>query len=472
MEIKKATFNKWSYVVFAVSLILVFALNVQLSFFYPVHTYDLDLLVYMLLVFVPLAVIGVFGGVALKKESAFKIVSFYAILVSILLFVFLHSSFETCDYLTFLKGWCGNYTKGSVKDALYSIVDVSNYTPFYNYILIFIAKMGFNSLYAIKYVTLLFSILLGIVLEKIICHIRNSKFNFLRFVVFLVLPPVFIEFGAWGQCDAIYTSFAMLALLFALKKKSKLSFMFIGFSFAVKMQFLFIVPILFVMLIVKDENGEHYLKWKDIWIAPLMYVVNLVPVLAGRPILDVLMVYLKQTVGDDRISGCCGNLCYIYHLLGVVHGTTVFNVLVAFQVVLTLCIMAVILFVIFKRNKMQVLNKKDLLFFGMLFAFVMVFFMPKMLDRFYYISMCLTWVYFCVNKSSKTLLNIVLCCNTLFFMMYLHFYIYLTTFVSVFVSVVGVVSAFANIAILAWQFWTEYAKDVFVKQNKKELENE
>ncbi len=468
MELGKVRFNKLSRAVFWISSILIFALFVQLSFFYPLHTFDKSLLVYMILVMIPLAVIGVWGGISLKGENKLKQIIFYAVLLAIFGFVFVHSSFETCDYLTFLKGWCGNYGSVSFKQALFNIVDVSNYTPFYNYFLIVIAKLGVNSLYAIKYVTFAFSILLAFVIEKIVCHLTNSRFNFLRFVVFLILPPVLIEYSAWGQCDAIYVTFAMLALLFALKKKSALSFAFVGLSFAIKLQFLFIVPVLFVMLIVKDENGEHYLKWKHLWIAPLMYAVNLIPVLAGRPVLDVLMVYLNQTVGDNRISGCCGNLCYIYHLLGVEAGITLYSLLVVFQIVLTIAIMVLILFVIFKKNKQKVLTKTDLLFFGMLFAFVMVFFMPKMLDRFYFIAMCLTWIYFFANKNSRSFFSLILINDTLVFMMYLHFYIYLSTFVSVMVSIVGMISAFANLVILSQTFWTDYAKDVLIKSKKKE----
>ena len=151
--------------------------------------------------------------------------------------------------------------------------------------------------------------------RSIIKTIKNEKFSYALFMIFMIIPYILVEYAEWGQCDAIYTSFAFLSFYFALNKKSKLSFLFIGLAFVTKMQFLFMVPILFVMLIVKDENGEHYLKWKDIWIAPLCYVINLVPVLAGRPLIDMLKVYLMQAKFDNRITGNCPNVCMFLSIL-------------------------------------------------------------------------------------------------------------------------------------------------------------
>ena len=462
--------NVASYVTI-LSIVLVLIFNVCLAIFQPIQLnfYNGHKL-YLIGMFLTILFIAVLGMISMKQESILKKNLFLLVLVVVYIFVFFHSNFQSCDYLTFLKNWVLKYRKMSIKEALFSVVDVSNYTPAYNYFLI--AKLGGESLFAIKYLTFLWSILLAFVIEKIINFILKDKFSFLRFAVFLAFPPILLEYAPWGQCDAIYTTLAMLAFLFALKKKSKLSFMFIGLSFAFKLQFLFIVPILFAMLIVKDENGKHYLKWKDLWIAPLMYVVNFVPALAGRSIVDLLMVYLNQSQYDTRISGTCGNFCYLFHFFGwAEYGTTLYNVLTIFCVVLTLSLMVFVLIVVFKTNKSRKLNAKDFSFLGVLFAFLMVFFMPKMLDRFYFIAMCLAIVNFFVNKNKLNLLVMMLVSNTLYFMMYLHFFIDLPEFLSVLTSVIGLISAYVNMACLFWIFYKDYCK-LLLKKTKGDSLNE
>ncbi len=395
-----------------------------------------DAVIYFLLCFIILLIIGIFGIIKYIKEHKIKQLVFLIVLILAIFFVIVcFANTEVGDYLTFLEKWYNEYQNGTLKEDLYKIIDVSNYTPAYNYILIFLAKIGANSLYSIKFVTFLFSLLLAFSVEKIINQIKKDKFNYLRFFVILALPPILVEYSLWGQCDAIYTSFAMLAFLFALKKKSKLSFMFVGLSFAFKLQFLFVVPILFVMLIIKDENGEHYLKWKDIYIAPLMYLINLIPVFAGRPIDELLLVYLNQSVYDNRISGNCANICFLYYYNNVSYGQTIYNVLTIIHVILTFLVIGFYLFVIFKLNKRHRLSAKDLVFFGMAFSFSMVFFMPKMLDRFYFISFCFSFIYMLIDRSTKSKYYFVLILNSLFLMMVLHFLISSSFYL-------GIISAF------------------------------
>ena len=296
--------------------------------------------------------------------------------------------------------------------------------------------------------------------------VAKTKFEPLRFVCFLILSPILFEYSAWGQCDAIYTSFAMLAFLFALKKKSKLSFLFVGLSFAVKLQFLFVVPVLFVMLIVKDEKGEHYLKWKDIWIAPLMYAVNLVPAFAGRNVLDLLLVYANQTGTDYGVSSNCANVLYFYTLLEDYLGVNVpwlETLLIALFVVITILVLVLILYVVFKRNKIKKLEQKDLVFFGVLFSFAMVFLMPKMLDRFYFIPMAMACVWFFVDKSFSSKIVPVLIHNALYFMMYLTYIDYIKGFISIAISVVAMVSAFVAAGMLI-----VYTKNKYLDEIKSE----
>lgn len=388
-------------------LVISFALLIIPIIYIKWNSFDvMDLSLYSILIFIPLFIIAILGTNSIIKNDTKrykKLTYFYIALLFIYIMSLLFVVWESNDYIKYLSKWYGYYSTHNLKDALYGIIDVSNYTPAYNYFLILMAKLGFTDLYGIKLITFLFSLLLAFIITKIISSIKKTNFNYLIFVSILLLPMVLIEYTAWGQCDAIYTSFALLAFYFAINKKSKLCFMFLGISFAFKLQFLFIVPILFVMLIIKDENGDRYLKWKDIWIVPVMYCINLIPAISGRSILDLLTVYINQSTEDNRLAGNCANICQIYMLLDL-DNSSIKNVLMISHLALTMIMLFIILFLVFKRYKKYGLTKNDLVFYGMVFAFTMVFFMPKMLDRFFYIALMLSIINVCVNKNKINML--------------------------------------------------------------------
>ena len=275
--------------------IIVFALFLWIfSFsFVELSSYSIDTLFYFILIFFILSVIGLMGTIQIVKQNKeyykIKVLSFLILIVYILFVTVILSVYISIDFDYFLSQWIDSYKNLSFSEALYKIVDVSIYTPLYNYFLIIIARCGINSLYTVKFLTFLFSIFLAFVMELIVKHVRRVDFNFIRFAIFMIIPTICMEYASWGQCDAIYTAFCLLAFYFALKKKSKLSFLSVGIAFAFKLQFLFVVPILFVMLLIKDKSGAHYLKWKDIWIAPVMYVLNFIGVLK---------------VGTDKSTNC------------------------------------------------------------------------------------------------------------------------------------------------------------------------
>lgn len=403
---------------------LIAVLLVMISFaFIDFKAFNFEIIPYMCLIAIPLAVLGILGTIQITKNNANykkKLFIFWG-LVAVVFFVTIYfANYVSSDYYYYLNPWCESYKSMSFKDCLYHIFDVSNYTPVYNYFLILFAKTGVNSLYAIKYLTFLFSILLAISMELLISKISGSKFNILHLMIFLLVPTICTEFSWWGQCDAIYTSFCLLAFYFALSKKSKLSFLFVGIAFAFKLQFLFIVPILFVLLIIKDENGEHYLKWKDIWIGPVMYLLNILPVFVGRSFVDVLSVYFTQGGFYDRLSQDCANLCSIFDFLGLGSGFA-YKFLLVFQVLISITI--VLLFVIFliKYSKSNKLTSYDLTFFATIISFCMVFFMPKMLDRFYFLTVSLGIVLYFSKKTTRNFQIATLLEISLYYVMFYSF---------------------------------------------------
>lgn len=111
----------------------------------------------------------------------------------------------------------------------------------------------------------------------------------------LFLPTVILNGSLWGQCDSIYTAFAVLGLYLALDERPWLSVCCIALSFAFKLQAVFILPVYAVLLFTGRIRLRHIAAF------PAAYVLAVLPaVLLGRPFLETLTLYFSQagTVGD------------------------------------------------------------------------------------------------------------------------------------------------------------------------------
>ncbi len=365
------------------------------------------IVLYSLLVALPLIAIGVVHTVRCRRGQEKKL-SIWAVWVAVGLVFGLSLwliNYESADWQYYLSPWCKSYQDMNFVDALRRIVVVSDYTPLYNYFLIIFAHLFSlqGCLYAIKYLTFVFSLALAVAMELIICHIRQTKFSYLHLALFLLLPPVLLEFTAWGQCDAIYTAFCLFAFYWALKHRSVPCFICLGLAFAIKLQFLFICPIIFVMLIIRDADGKKYLSWKWVWLAPLMYAVNLVPCLVGASFQDLLLVYFRQTGVYNKISMECANLGYLFNW--VVSSQPMAAKIVVWGLALLGMAATILLLVwVLRVHRRQTLTAADIVRYALCFALVMVYCMPKMHDRFYFLAVALAWVWALVQPSRENAL--------------------------------------------------------------------
>ena len=78
--------------------------------------------------------------------------------------------------------------------------------------------------------------------------------------------------------------------------------------------------------------------------------------------------------------------------------------------------------------------------------------MPKMLDRFYYIAMSLSFVYFLVKPTKVSFLNLAFTIFALYFMMTMQF---ISLFSAAF-GVIAVVAAAANIGLILYTMRKDY----------------
>ena len=377
-----------------------------------------DWVIYAVLVAVPLIVIGVLATRQQLRKTTCKhrkwhLVNLYLGLLLVWSFTVITADHYHSDFSLSLNPWVQTYAERGFLWSMRHFTEVSNYTAFYNYFLIILGQCHPTTtaiLYAIKYLTYLASIAMAVAVALIVARIRQKPFSWWLIITCLLLPPVILESAIWGQCDAIYAALCLFAFYAALKHRSKTSMVLIGLAFTIKFQFIFMVPVLFIMLIIKDADGKHYLRWRDLWLAPLLYAVNLLPVLFGSEFLPLITVYFGQASGDylsanaatlPALVGLVIALPYLFHL-----NTPFYFTDEAYSAIYYVCLgigliaFGLLLWVVIRRSLRQKPPATDWVYYALLFALTMPFIMPHMHDRFLFLAAVLAMVYVCVTPSS------------------------------------------------------------------------
>jgi Gpi18-like mannosyltransferase len=196
---------------------------------------------------------------------------------------------KTGDYVCFLEPWL-NFIKshGYGSSLKYGFYD---YAPSYIYILVLIAKLGFNPLFSVKIVSVFFEYVAAFFIGKIaVLKYKNNLFVWISMAVIPILPSVLLNSGYLSQCDSIYSAFVMGSVYYALRNKQFTSVILFGIAFAFKMQAVMLLPFYFVMML----RGN--IRWYYFLLIPIIFIVSILPTwLYGRSFSDLLSVYLAQT---------------------------------------------------------------------------------------------------------------------------------------------------------------------------------
>ena len=279
--------------------------------------------------------------------------------------------YETLDYQDFLKVWVQYFRDwGGFRGLRFS---VGNYNIPYLYFLAAISYSGIYDLFLIKLFSIFFDVLLAFSAAGITGLFYDSPTRKLTaFFLTLFLPTVFLNGSLWGQCDSVYTALGMLGVYYGLKRKSALSVILITLSFAVKLQAVFILPFYAVLLMKK------YIKPQHIMLFPLTYAVSVTPaVIAGRPFIDTLTLYFKQTGSIG--NGLNYNSSSVFAILDKL--TPDDNVSAVFIILAFIYMFSVLVPAFFSRKG---LGRKDMLVILYLLVAGIPFFLPHMHDRYFF----------------------------------------------------------------------------------------
>ena len=290
-------------------------------------------------------------------------------------------SYVTLDYKNFLMKWVQFFRDNGGFSALkYS---VGNYNIPYLYFLAAFSYLPVNDLYLIKGLSCIFDFVMALAGMKIARKCGASeKAGLCCFFAILFLPTVIINGALWGQCDSIWTAFALLGIFYALDGRPARSIICMAVSFGFKLQAVFILPVCVLLLIMKKYSWKHFLLF------PLSYIVLILPAVAlGRPFASALTLYWDQmeTVGTaPNYNAPSFN--------ALTHGSG--SVAAAFIALAVIIVLAVIL-----RKK---LDDRALIVLAVITVTIIPFLLPHMHDRYFFPADVLSVVLvFCVAKNLR-----------------------------------------------------------------------
>lgn len=292
---------------------------------------------------------------------------------------------QTGDYDTFLKPWTDFIKENEYWKSLQ--FSFYNYTPSYIYLLVLVAKLGITPVYPIKLISVLFEYLLAYFVGRIaFLKTGDKKYIWISLVIVPLLPTVLINSSYWGQCDSIYSSFAMGSIYFLLKKKRWLSTLFLGLSFAFKMQAVMLLPFFFVKML----RGN--IKWYHFSLLPAVYFISILPTWHfGRALPELLTVYLKQADNYRQLTMNFPNL-YIW-----INNNY-------YDMVMFLGLLTVVLLTLFfglrLKDKKYHFDLDNWVRLAFLSAITVPFFLPGMHERYMYLGDVLAVLYFLVVRKN------------------------------------------------------------------------
>ena len=295
-------------------------------------------------------------------------------------------SFFNCasgDYNAFLSMWVQYFRDfggfAGFRDS--TAGGAINYNVPYLYFLAIFSYLPVNDLYLIKLLTLAFDVVLAYAVMKLTGVFTESKARKLAaYLVTLLLPTVILNGSQWAQCDSIYASFLVLSLYHVLSGSPKRSMAEAAIALGFKLQAVFLLPVFLVMIFAKK------LRWRDVIVFPLTYLVLLVPaVVCGADFMTVLTFYFHSTgtIGDGLnynspslftlVSGNGGEDTHTWAAMGV--AAAVFYMLALWAWCWR-----------WRKN----LTNEALLGLSILFVIGIPLLLPHMHDRYFFLSDVLT----------------------------------------------------------------------------------
>ena len=302
-------------------------------------------------------------------------------IVALYLCLFLRLSlfdYVSPDYVSFLGPWSETMRSMTVRQAL--TTPIGDYNMPYLYLLLAISRLPIYDLYAIKLCSVLSDVFLALALGRLAAlAVRREGLVLVAFLGGLLAPTILLNSAYWGQCDSIYTCFALWGLYWGVKKRPVASMILFACAFSFKLQAVFILPVV-LFLVAKGHVRLRYLP-----VFPVTFLAVMLPaLLAGRSFSDTFGIYLNQTDAYPYLSLNAPNL---WSLIPNDFFSRLNPAAVLFAGILTLLLLYGFL------RRASAMTSWDLVTVSLLFSLAIPWLLPRMHERYFYLAECLSILY-------------------------------------------------------------------------------
>jgi len=300
--------------------------------------------------------------------------------------------------------------------------NIGDYPPLYMTLVTAASLLPFEPVIIIKLLPCLFDFILAFVCVRVAkgLGVADRPGLLTLYGVILLNPLTVLDSSAWGQCDSVYTSFILLALLMLCRGNpcrtaetgaAKKSFWCTGdgicllfaLAFCFKLQSVFFLPVICLVWIMQKKNllRPVHLLW-----VPMAYTVSCIPMfLAGRSLKVMFKIYLGQA--DRNYGTLTLNYPNLYSLIGswsetLYEGYFIYGLMLAFLLLL-------LLFYRLYCKKVE-LNSLTLCKVTALTVLIICYFLPLVHERYAYMAEMLLFIIMTKDtKHIKTALITMLC---------------------------------------------------------------
>lgn len=289
----------------------------------------------------------------------------------------------TDDWLMYWDPWISDLKEMGFS---YLATDRYDYTPTFVYILWAISRLSINPMTAYKGLHCVLDFVAAGILGKMIWKVTGSKHKgILSYGLFLIVPTIWANSALWAQCDIIFMTFLLLCFYYLFEDRPCKAMFFYGMAFVFKLQSLFIFPFLVILWVNKKVDLKHFL-----WI-PALYFLSIVPAwIAGRPLMDLINIYMAQ--GAQDVWSLSIKWPNIYQIIG----NQFF--LLEYASAGTWLILGILMIILYAMaQKRYRITKEFIVQMALFFAILTPWFLPHMHERYGCVADILAIIYAMMN---------------------------------------------------------------------------
>ena len=290
----------------------------------------------------------------------------------------------TDDWLMYWDPWISDIKEMGFS---YLATDRYDYTPTFIYILWVISKLPINPMTAYKGLHCILDFVAAAILGKMIYKVTGSRRKgVLSYGLFLIVPTIWANSALWAQCDIIFMTFLLLCFYYLFADRPCRAMFFYGMAFVFKLQSLFIFPFLVILWVNKKVNLKHFL-----WI-PALYFLSIVPAwIAGRPLMELINIYMAQ--GAQDVWSLSIKWPNIYQIIG----NQFF--LLEYASAGTWLILGILMVIMFAMaQKRYRITNEFIVQMALFFAILTPWFLPHMHERYGCVADILAIIYAMMNR--------------------------------------------------------------------------